>query len=96
MRRKHLTIFGFCVLKHILITKTGGQTWLLHHRHFNQYWPEHFRKKTLELKSISLLKKKKMAARQPKQQGSLETCQEPDEAKLHYMRQKGNRYSAVK
>lgn len=48
-----------CFKKHILITETGGQAWLLHHRHFNQYWPEHFRKKTLELKSISLLKKKK-------------------------------------
>lgn len=44
--------------KHILTMETGGQAWLLHHRHFNQYLPEHFRKKTLELKSISLLKKK--------------------------------------
>lgn len=59
MRSKHLTIFLFHVLKHILITEAGGQAWLLHHRHFNQYWPEHFRKKTLELQSISLVKKKK-------------------------------------
>lgn len=99
MTRKHLTIFLFYVLKTILITETSGQAWLLHHRHFNQYQPEHFKKKRLELKSVSLLKKKKkkkMAARLPEQQGSLVMCQEPDEARLDCMREKGNRYSAVK
>jgi len=59
MTHKHLAIFLFHVLKNILITEAGGQAWLLHHRHFNQYQPEHFKEKRLELKSISLLKKKK-------------------------------------
>lgn len=52
---------SFSMLKrtqNILITGTGGQAWLLHHRRFNQYQPEHFIKKRLELKSISLLKEK--------------------------------------
>lgn len=81
MTRKHSTIFPFHAIKNILITKTGRQAWLLHHRHFNQYQPEHFKKKRLELKSISLLKKKNMAARLSKQQASLVMCQEPDEAR---------------
>lgn len=37
-----------------------------------------------------------MAARLPEQQGSLVMCQEPDEARSDCMREKGNRYSAVK
>lgn len=37
-----------------------------------------------------------MAARLPKQQGSLVMCQEPDEARLDCTREKANRYSVVK
>lgn len=37
-----------------------------------------------------------MAARLPEQRGSLVMCQEPDEARLDGMREKGNRYSAVR
>lgn len=37
-----------------------------------------------------------MAARLPEQQGSLVMCQEPNEARLDFMREMGNRYSATK
>lgn len=53
-------------------------------------------KENVRAEKYKPIKEKKMAARLPKQQGRLVMCQEPDEAKLHCMRGKGNRYSAVK
>lgn len=53
-------------------------------------------KENIRAEKYKPIKEKKMVARLPKQQGSLVMCQEPDEAKLHCMREKRSRYSAVK
>lgn len=59
MTRKNATIFLFCVLKDFLITETGGQAWFLHHKWFNQYQPEYFKKQKIRAEKYKPIKEKK-------------------------------------